>query len=78
MTLDKKRQRKKPKKLKRELERLEPYHPTNTWTQGTGGTMDFTGATNTFVLSSDGYDYVDIKTLIYKLNEIIDYIKGEK
>jgi len=70
--------RKRIKKIKKKITKLEPNYPTNTWTQGTGGTLDFTGATNNFVLTSDGYDYVDIRTLIYKLNEIIDYIMGEK
>jgi len=74
-TLDKKRKRKKRVKPTR----LDPYFPTNTWTQGVQtADINLTGATNVFTVTSDGYDYVDIRTLIYKLNEIIDYIKGEK
>jgi len=79
LTLDNKRQRKKPKKIKKQLTRIEPYYSnySGNWVNTDSGAQTATTTTMTIPIS-DGYDYVDIRTLIYKLNEIIDYIKGEK
>jgi len=72
MTLDKKRKR-KPKKIKRQLSRIEPYFQPQFYTQATAATT-----AGTFNFTLDGYDYVTIRDLIAKINQIIDYIKGEK
>jgi len=64
------------KKNKKKIEKIEPYFKAYT-----GIDTDTTSATTTnitMVMTDDGYDYVTIRTLITKLNEIIDNISEEK
>lgn len=65
------------RKKKKKLEKIEPYFAVNT------GSQDLTAAVTStvsldYTMTGDGFEYVTIRTLISKLNEIIEYISEEK
>lgn len=63
------------KRRLKKLEKIQPYFSPNynyqvDTTAGPATTLNYT-------MTDDGYDYVTIRTLITKINEIIDNIKEQ-
>ena len=78
--MSKTNEQKRSRKKKIKIEYIQPQYLT--WTGGTSFSPNYlpqTTATPALQTTTiDGYDYVTIRDLIYKINEIVRVLNGDK